>query len=148
MGHIQGGRGFEDSALATPPHVGYTFTTEAEYASMDDKSLDRFGELLIKGLRDNAIGVCDDLAKGQLIARSWKPLQDGFAELTEEQRWLVHEVVVAAVECGIDQFLQGIRHSGLSIKIEGMEIGNSDVDLVGQIGSWIKRFSEYPEYTG
>jgi hypothetical protein len=115
---------------------------------MNNATLDRFGRLLINDLRDNAIGLCDDLAKGQLIARSWKPLQDGLAQLTEEQRWLVHEVVVAAIECGIDQFLQGIRHSGMSIKVEDMEIGKSDVDLVGLMDSWISRFSEYPGYAG
>jgi hypothetical protein len=115
---------------------------------MSDGALDQFGELLVKELRDNAIGLCDDLARGQLIARSWKPLQEGLARLTAEQRRLVRRVVVAAIECGIDQFLQGIRHSGLSITVEGQEIGNSDVDLVGMMfgeGGWISRFSELPK---
>jgi hypothetical protein len=109
--------------------------------------LNGFGELLVKALRDEPIGLYEDLAQGRLIGRGWKPLHEGLAALTEEQRGLVRRVVIAAAECGIDQFLQGIRHSGLSILVDGQEIGTSDVDLIGRLlgqYGWTGRFSEYP----
>jgi hypothetical protein len=110
---------------------------------------DRFGELLVRGLRSHALGLFDDLANGRLIASCWRPHQDALAALSEEQRWQVRDVLVECLDCGLDQFLQAIRHSGVSVVVEGQEIGNSDVDLVGLMfdkGGWISRYGGLPAF--
>ena len=43
------------------------------------QELDRFGEFLIKNLRDQAINYYDKLSKGEWKAPSLKPLQSDFA---------------------------------------------------------------------
>jgi hypothetical protein len=108
-----------------------------------DKAVDRLGELLVRGLRSHAIGLLDDLARGELIASCWRDHQATLASLTEEQRWQVRDALIDCVDCGLDQFLQAIRQSGVSLVVDGREVGASDVDLVGLMfgpGGWISRF--------
>jgi hypothetical protein len=112
-----------------------------------DEGADRFGELLVRGLRSHALELLDDLVRGQLLASCWQPHQEALAALSEEQRWQVRDALIECIDCGLDQFLQAVRHSGASIVIEGQEIGTSDVDLVGKMfgpGGWIRRFGEQP----
>jgi hypothetical protein len=80
-----------------------------------DKAVDRLGELLVRGLRSHAIGLLDDLARGELIASCWRDHQATLASLTEEQRWQVRDALIDCVDCGLDQFLQAIRQSGVSL---------------------------------
>ncbi len=111
-----------------------------------DEAVDRFGELLVRGLRSHAVGLPDDLVRGQLVASCWRPHQEALAALTEEQRWQVRDALIECIDCGLDQFLQAIRHSGVSLTIDGRELGTSDVDLVGMLGGWISRFGSRPAY--
>ena len=114
-----------------------------------DESLDRLGELLVRGFRTHAIGLLDDLARGGLIASCWRDQQATMASLTEEQRWQVRDALIDCIDCGFDQFLQAVRHSGVSLAVDGREVGNSDVDLVGLMfgrGGWIERFSSLPAH--
>jgi hypothetical protein len=116
---------------------------------MAGTATDRFGELLVRGLRSHAIGLFDDLDGGQLVASCWKPHQQALASLSEEQRRQVRDVLIQCLDCGLDQYLQAIRHSGVSLVVDGQEIGNSDVDLVGAMcgkGGWIDRFGERPAF--
>ena len=114
-----------------------------------DESLDRLGELLVRGFRSHAIGLLDDLARGRLIASCWREHQASLAALTEDQRWQVRDALIECIDCGFDQFLQAVRHSGVSLVVEGREVGNSDADLVGLMfgpGGWVERFSGRPAY--
>jgi hypothetical protein len=114
-----------------------------------DEALDRLGELLVRGFRSHAIGLLDDLARGQLVASCWRDHRATLASLTEEQRWQVRDALIECIDCGFDQFLQAVRHSGVSVAIDGHEVGNSDADLVGLMfgpGGWIARFSNRPAY--
>lgn len=113
---------------------------------MDD-ALDRLGELLVRGLRGHAIGLLNDLAHGHLTASCWRDHQANLASLTGEQRWQVRDALIECVDCGLDQFLQAVRHSGASLKVDGHEVGNSGVDLVGLMfgpDGWIERFGSRP----
>jgi hypothetical protein len=120
-----------------------------EGGTMDKEAADRFGEMLVRGLRSHALGLFDDLAAGRQRASCWKPHQEVLASLTEEQLWQVRDILVECIDCGLDQLLQAIRQSGVSIVVNGQEVGTSDVDLVGMMfyeGGWISRFGGQPAF--
>jgi hypothetical protein len=114
-----------------------------------DKAFDRLGELLVRGLRSHAIGLLDDLGRGELIASCWRDHQAALASLAEEQRWQVRDALIDCVDCGLEQFLQAIRQSGVSLVVDGREVGTADVDLVGLMfgpGGWVTRFGGQPAF--
>jgi hypothetical protein len=114
---------------------------------MAKRALEKLGKLLVKDLRDPAIQHFDLLAKAHYRARPFGRLQDRLAKLTDLERRLVRECVVAAVDCGLDAFLQAVQFAegrGTPITIDGQELGTPALALDAKLNAWIAKWSGFP----
>ena len=75
---------------------------------MAHPAVNKFGELIITRLRDNAIEQYDGLAQNRWKAPALQQLQAELASLTDEQRSIVRRCVISAVDTGMHDFLFGL----------------------------------------
>ena len=120
------------------------------------QQVDKFGEFLIKNLRDSVIDFYDGLARGHWKADCDQPIQGRLAKLSEEQRAVVRESVVRALDYGIHNFLFALGvafdfQQGISVMVDGSNVVEQSDGLHGEpYGSngWIAKYSKHPSAIG
>ena len=120
---------------------------------MSHPALDKFGELIVNSLRDNAIEYYDRLAKGEWKAPNLEQLQSDLATLNDEQRDIVRRCVIGAVDTALHDVLFGISEahdmeSGIEVIVDGENIVELSDGLNGEQftdDGWIARFGVYSE---
>jgi hypothetical protein len=113
---------------------------------------DKFGKLLITKLRDSAIDFYDGLARGHWKVAEDQDLQTELARLTEGQRATIRRCVVAALDCGLHDFLFALNNaqdSGgeIAVVVDGQNVAKQSDGLHGELygqDGWIARFGKHP----
>jgi len=121
---------------------------------MTRKSLDEFGELLIKEVRDRVIGNMDEAVSRKLKSKWDKYIFTQIKKHRNNSKEILHFMIPIIVDLTIAHFLELIEYEvDLDLVVETSE-GNKSLKemsdgLSGEIYSdsgWIKRFSEYRTY--
>ena len=120
---------------------------------MTHPSVDKFGELIITRLRDNAIEQYDGLAQSHWKAPALQQLQADLASLTDEQRAIVRRSVISAVDAGMHGFLFGLVEAhdgelGIEVFVDGENVVELSDGLHGEQftdDGWIAKFGAYSE---
>ena len=76
--------------------------------------LELFGQFLMEHLRDRAIGFYGNLALGKWKTPSLLPLQEELTRWNAEQRAVVKQVVVQAIDHALHDFLFQVEEAGLN----------------------------------
>lgn len=119
---------------------------------MKSTALDRFGELLVKSLRDKAIEQNEMLLTGRLRGKAVQPLQARVSELTEIQKDVVRDLVSDLLNVAMHDFLAALqdahdRNTGIEVVVDGENIAEASGMLHGEIfgpEGWVERFSSHP----
>lgn len=118
-----------------------------------DDPLSKLGEMLIHSLRDKSIEQHDMLLNGQLRGKHIQNLQARVAALSIEQRALLREVVIDALDVALHDVLLAFQDAhDRSLGIEMVVDGKSAAELSGMLQGeplgpegWINRFSRFPK---
>jgi hypothetical protein len=113
-------------------------------------ALDRFGELLVKSLRDKAIEQNEMLLAGQLRGKAVQPLQARVGALSEDQKDVIRDVVNDLLNVALHDFLFALqdahdRNLGIEVVVDGSNIAELSGMLHGEAlgpDGWIDRFSK------
>lgn len=119
---------------------------------MNLSALDRFGELLVKTLRDKAIEQNEMLLAGRLKGKAIQPLQLRVLELSEVQKDVVRDVVSDLVNVAMHDFLYALQDAhdrgiGIEVTVDGQNVAEMSGMLHGEVSGpdgWASRFSRYP----
>ncbi len=123
--------------------------------------LELFGQFLIKHLRDRVLSFYDNLAHGKWKAPSLLPLQEELARWNPEQREVVKQVVVQAIDHALHDFLFQIEEAGLNgidgtgehdlqIIVDGIALAGLSDGLHGLLfgeDGWEAKYSTFPPDT-
>ena len=120
---------------------------------MDRDPLDKFGTFLMRNLRDRAIDNYDRLAQGQWKAPKLQALQQDLAAMTEDQRRIVRDCVVNALDVGLHDFLFALQEradfeNDIQVMVDGKNLAEISDGLQGELfgeDGWLARFSAYGE---
>lgn len=99
--------------------------------------LDKFGDFIIKNLRDKAIEQNEMLIAGKLKGMKIKELQDRVSRLSSGQRDVVREVVRDVLDTTLHDLLFAIQEAhelslGLEISVDGINIAEESGMLNGE----------------
>lgn len=116
-------------------------------------ALDKFGELLVRNLRDKAIEQHDMLLAGALRGKQIQSLQQRVAAVSPELRSLLREVVVDALDVALHDVLFALQDAhdrgvGVEVLVDGTNVAEGGGMLQGEpLGpdGWVARFSRYPQ---
>jgi len=119
---------------------------------VDRDNLDAFGRFIVANLRDKSLEQFEMLRSGQLRGLQMKDVQRHFAELSEDQRQLVKEIVVDVIDTALHDLLFALqdahdREGTIEICINGVNVAKLSGMLHGEIqgtDGWIARFSRFP----
>lgn len=114
--------------------------------------LSKLGELLVHSLRDKAIEQHEMLLSGKLRAQSTQAMQARVLALSDEQRALLREVVLDALDVALHDTLFAIQDAhdrglGVEVLIDGQNAAALSGMLQGEpFGpeGWVARFSKFP----
>lgn len=117
--------------------------------------LDRFGEFLVKNLRDKAIRHFDFISEQRWKAPALQRLQSEFKQFSPEQVSLIRECLISSIDSSIHDFLFAIQElsdfeDDIQVLVEGRNIVKLSEMLHGEISlddGWFARFSDYGEHT-
>lgn len=119
---------------------------------MPHQAVEKFGRLIVKALRDGAIGFIERAVKGQWKAPSLHRLQSDLASLTPEQREVVRRCLVRAIDTGLHDFLFALvevndRDQGVEVIVDGQNVVELSDGLHGEpfVDGWIAKYSQFPE---
>ena len=120
---------------------------------MDRDPLDKFGTFLMRNLRDRAIDNYDRLAQGQWKAPKLQALQQDLAAMTEDQRRIVRDCVVDALDVGLHDFLFALQEradfeNDIQVMVDGKNLAEISDGFQGELfgeDGWFARFSAYGE---
>lgn len=120
---------------------------------MAHPALDKFGKLVITCLRDNGIEHYDGLARNHWKAPDLQQLQADLATLTDEQRKIVRQCVISAVDTAMHDFLFGLVEAhdfeeGIEVIVDRQNVVELSDGLNGEQFSedgWIAKFGAYSE---
>ena len=115
------------------------------------KALDRLGEFVVAKFRDPAIDHADGLLAARWKAPGLQSLQADLRRLTAEQRAVVRRCVIAAVDCGLHDFLLALQEehdagTGVAVVVDGQPVAAESDGLHGEPysdGGWFARFSKH-----
>ena len=116
-------------------------------------NLDKFGRFVIENLRDKAIREHLMLQRGELRAKTIQELQSKVGSLSDDQRDILHRVVIDVIDTALHDVLFAIqdahdRNLGIEIHVDGQNVAEQSGMLQGEpLGEsgWIKRFSKFPK---
>jgi hypothetical protein len=114
--------------------------------------LEKFGEFMISSLRDKALLQNTMLLDGQLRGRAIQFLQKRVQSLPAEQKEIIRQIVIDAVDTALHDLLFAFQDShdrnlGIEVFVEGANVAELSGMLHGEpLGEkgWIKRFSSFP----
>ncbi len=120
--------------------------------SLDKESLEKFGALVVRNLRDKMFFDLEMLLRGAWKAPALQELQRRIACLSDSQKQVVHDLAEHMTTTGMHDFLFALQEeadSGGAIKVsvDGHEVAKLSDGLHGEIfgdDGWIVRYSEYP----
>lgn len=118
--------------------------------------LSKFGELLVHSLRDKSIEQHEMLLAGKLRGKRVQDLQARVVALPLEQRGLLREVVVDALDVALHDLLCALqdahdRSLGIDVIVNGKNVAEVSGMLQGEpLGpdGWISKFSRFPKDDG
>lgn len=114
--------------------------------------LDRFGEIIIKNLRDSPIEATELLMAGRAKVENDSQLalmQDQLVQLGESQRELIRQLLDYTSTIAIHDFiseLQNANDEGLEVIIDDVNVIEESDEVQNQLldeDGWIERFSRY-----
>ena len=117
-----------------------------------EKSLEKFGEFVVKTLRDKAIEQNEMLLDGKLRGKAIQSLQSRVALFSDEQKTTVREMVRDLLDVALHDFMFAVqdahdRDLGIEVLVDGQNVaqlsGALHEDAIGPEG-WVERFSAYP----
>lgn len=123
----------------------------------EHEMLEFFGQFLMKHLRDRAIGFYEMLAQGKWKAPSLLPLQEEVSNWNENQKKIVRQCVMLAMDNAIHDFLFQIEEAGangmngtgehdLQIQVDGIALAGLTDGLHGLLfgeDGWQAKYSEF-----
>jgi hypothetical protein len=120
---------------------------------LPDNPLNKLGELLICSFRDKSIEQHEMLLAGKLRGKHIQNLQARVGALSPEQRGLLREIMVDALDVALHDVLFAFqdahdRDLGIDIVVNGKSAAELSGMLHGEpLGpdGWIARFSKYPK---
>ncbi|SMP44537.1 hypothetical protein SAMN06265222_1011156 [Neorhodopirellula lusitana] len=120
---------------------------------MAQPAVDKFGALLIRQLRDNAIDHFDRLAAQQHKAPAFLDLQRRLSELPDDVQAVVRDCVLSSVDTGLHDFLFGLVEShdaddGIAVIVDGTNIADASDGLHSEQftdDGWVARFGAFDE---
>ncbi len=112
--------------------------------------LDKFGRLIVEGLRDGALNRYLEFESDWGASDAFKRSSKELSEFSESQRTFIRGLLTDCVDVGIHEFLCSIEEQNDSIKIlvEGQSISDLSDGLQGEIfteDGWFERFSQHKE---
>jgi hypothetical protein len=121
-----------------------------------DKVLQKFGQLLVSEVRDEAIDKYEMIATGTMKSVSATELHSKLTNFTEDQLSIVREIVVSSIDDVIHNFLWMLEQHDDDVDLLCSWNGDSDKEnirklsdgLSGEIyteDGWIAKFSSYKE---
>ncbi|WP_127531005.1 hypothetical protein [Paenibacillus kobensis] len=120
--------------------------------------LDKFGEFMMKNLRDRAIDHYDMLSDGMCKSPSLQQIQAELNQFNEEQKNLIRTIVFRCVGNGIHDLLFGLQEAydndeKIAVIVDGVNVAEVSDGLQGELfteDGWYHRFSKFgmdPENT-
>lgn len=112
---------------------------------MKDNTLDLFGELLIKQVRDETISEWDMILNGKMKGVTAKEVKNRISSFNQEQLEVLKWIVPQIVDLNLHNLLFTIEESDeLFVAIDDKEIKEESDGLAGELyteDGWIRRFS-------
>lgn len=116
-----------------------------------NESLDKFGEFIIRNLRDGAIDFFDKLLEGYWKATKLQKIQAELKDFTLEQKNLIRKCFVAGIDTAIHDFLYALEENqaegdDIQLFVDGTNVLELSESLHSEIiskGKWFSRFSRY-----
>jgi hypothetical protein len=115
--------------------------------------LDKFGQFVMRNLRDRAIGHHRKLQAGEWRAPALQALQSAVVALPEDTQRLVLRCVAEAIDTATHDFLFALqdahdRKLGVEVSVDGTSVAEVSDGLQGEPygeRGWIRRYSEYAD---
>lgn len=113
--------------------------------------LDKFGEFVVRSLRDKALWQHRMLQRGELRGENIQALQQALASFTPEQRSVVDRIVEDAMDTAMHDLLFALqdahdRELGIEVFCDGVNVAAASGTLHGEpLGDegWTRRFSRF-----
>lgn len=118
-----------------------------------EKSLDKFGNFIVRSLFDKGLDRYYDLVQNKLKSQSTEALRKDMQQFNEQQITIINNLVTNILTSSIHDFLYSIEErtnfeNDLEILIDGKNIIELSDGLNGELFSnegWIKKYSIYKE---
>jgi len=121
-----------------------------------DEILQKFGQLLISEVRDEAINKYEMIAAGTMKSEPAKELHSKFTNFTEGQISIVRQFVVSSIDDVVHNFLWMLEQHEDDIDLLCSKDDSSDKENVRKLSDglsgeiytedgWIAKFSNYKE---
>jgi len=115
--------------------------------------LDKFGEFIVKTLRDETIEHFDILAQGNWKAPALQKLQNELKDFTEDQISVIKRCIINSIDAGIHSFLFSLQeradfNNDIQIIVDGNNVVEASDGIHGEAfgeDGWYARFSKYGE---
>lgn len=113
--------------------------------------LDRFGEFLIKNLRDQGLDLFEQLKQGKAKSSSLKPLQNKLQEYDDVELSIIKECIKQCLDVGIHDFLYALQENhylekDIQVMVNDENIADLSDGLNGELfteDGWFAKFSKY-----
>lgn len=121
--------------------------------SQINSPLDKFGEFIVKNMRDKGIDNYNKLVNGTYNAPELKELQDNLKQFNESQLSVIKQCVIDSIDTAIHDFLFAVQEStdleeGIEILVDKTNIAKLSDGLNGELFSeegWYAKYSKYGE---
>lgn len=115
--------------------------------------LDKFGEFIVKNMRDKGIDNYNKLVNRTYNAPELKELQDDLKQFNESQLSIIKQCVIESIDTAIHDFLFALQEStdlehGIEILVDKTNIAKLSDGLNGELFSeegWYAKYSKYEE---
>jgi hypothetical protein len=113
------------------------------------KPVDKFGEFIVRNLRDKALEQHAMLQRGELRGARIQEIQQALASFTPEQRAVVSRIVTDVIDTATHDLLFALqdahdRQLGIEVLVDGANVAEESGMLQGEpLGDrgWVQRFS-------
>lgn len=119
---------------------------------MSDTAFDKFGQLLMKDVRDHGIEKWDKILNGEMKGSIAKQIQMMTSSFSEEQIEILHKLVPFVIDGIMHDLLYLFEESDwIKISLQTQDETVSDIrdetggDLQGYAFIWAEEFSKYPK---
>jgi hypothetical protein len=116
-----------------------------------DLPLDKFGKFIMENFRDRAIDNYQMLSMGKWKAPSLQLIQSQLEQFSEEQKEIIHKVVISCIDHGLHDLLFGLQEAHelgdkIEVFVDGVNLAEVSDGLHGELfteDGWYHRFSKY-----